>query len=293
MELTIVPRGPFSLAAASRFLGSWEASAGRPEGPPGEERLAFTLDDGRGSVTVGLTQPAPAEVRVRVLAAAGEVDPETLRHQVTRVLSLDGDGDAWAAVGEQDPVIGELQRATDLLRPVLFATPFEAGSYFLIGHRVRMTQARAVMLRLCDALGPELAVDGRRQPCWPDAQTVLRVEPGPGLPPIKVERLRALAAAQLDGRLDAERLRAADPADALADLRKIPGVGPFTAEGILVRGAGTQDRVVPFEPRIRGCVARAYGLPGEPDDAELTRIAKAWTPFRTWAAVLVRSAAKA
>ncbi|MGI8941002.1 MAG: hypothetical protein ACR2H7_03775 [Actinomycetota bacterium] len=57
----------------------------------------------------------------------------------------------------------------------------------------------------------------------------------------KVEQLHAVARAALEGRLDATRLRARPRAEALAELRHLPGIGDFFAELILVRGAGDPD----------------------------------------------------
>ncbi|MHB2019584.1 MAG: hypothetical protein ACYCW6_21790 [Candidatus Xenobia bacterium] len=37
-------------------------------------------------------------------------------------------------------------------------------------------------------------------------------------------------------------------------------------------------------------VAAAYGLPQPPSEAQLTTIAEAWRPFRTWVLVLLRAA---
>jgi DNA-3-methyladenine glycosylase II len=68
--------------------------------------------------------------------------------QVARILSLDADGEAWMAVGERDPVIGELQTAHPGQRPVLFHSPYEAAGWAAIS--ARMPYARAAGIR--DAL---------------------------------------------------------------------------------------------------------------------------------------------
>jgi DNA-3-methyladenine glycosylase II len=39
-------------------------------------------------------------------------------------------------------------------------------------------------------------------------------------------------------------------------------------------------------------VEQLYHLPGPVSDAELGALAEAWKPFRTWAAVLIRAAAR-
>lgn len=116
---------------------------------------------------------------------------------------------------------------------------------------------------------------------------------GPGLTDIKVQRLHALAEAALDGEPDAARLRAL-PADyALAELRALPGIGPFSAELVLIRGAGHPDVFPRHEPRLHRATATAYGLgtPAADDVARLAGIADRWRPYRSGVALLLRAQA--
>jgi len=104
-----------------------------------------------------------------------------------------------------------------------------------------------------------------------------------------LEGLRGgVGAAALDGRLDATRLRAQPLDAALATLRTIRGIGEWSSQHILLRGAGVADAVPLADPRTRVAIRAAYDLPAEPSDDELTAIADAWRPFRMWGFVLVR-----
>ena len=60
----------------------------------------------------------------------------------------------------------------------------------------------------------------------------------PGLFARKIEYLHGVAEAAVQGRLDAARLRQLAREDALEELKRLPGIGHFSAELILVRGAG-------------------------------------------------------
>lgn len=111
----------------------------------------------------------------------------------------------------------------------------------------------------------------------------------PGLTIQEVERLRALAAAANDGMLDAVGLRALPPEEALARLKTLPGIGDFSAQLILLRGAGAPDYLPTAEPRLGRAVARAYRLDHPPSATDLTALAAAWHPYRTWATVLLRA----
>jgi DNA-3-methyladenine glycosylase II len=113
----------------------------------------------------------------------------------------------------------------------------------------------------------------------------------PGLPPVKVERLHALARAALDGRIDARHLQQLERDEALQQLQQLPGIGPFWAWLILVRATGRPDELVTTEPRMRRAVTHYYNLPDLPTDEQLQHLAEPWRPRRTWAAVLFRYAA--
>jgi DNA-3-methyladenine glycosylase II len=84
---------------------------------------------------------------------------------------------------------------------------------------------------------------------------------------------------------------AMEPADALAQLRQLPGIGPAYATLILLRATGVTDVMTFGEPRLPGYVAHFYGTgPGPASQADLERISQAWRPYRTWTAVLIRAA---
>ena len=83
-------------------------------------------------------------------------------------------------------------------------------------------------------------------------------------------------------------LRAQPYDEALAGLTELPGIGPFAAELVLLRGAGQVDRIPRHETRLARAVALAYRLPAPPSGADLDKLSENWRPYRTWVAVLLR-----
>jgi DNA-3-methyladenine glycosylase II len=282
-------RGPFSLATSTRFLegfapATFDGAAGRPL------ELAFPVE--------GVWQTAGVRVRERADGVEGEIvspagaGPELLaavREQVARILSLDVDGSGFSAVGERDPVVAGLQRRYPGLRPVGFWSPYEAAAWAIIGARIRITQAAAIKARMARELGESVSFGGRALSAFPAPQRLASLDGFPGLAGRKPEWLRSLAVAALDGRLDAARLRALPAEEALAQLKELPGIGNFSAELVLLRGAGAPDEVPRHESRLARAVALAYDLPGPPTADELARISGNWKPYRTWATLLLRT----
>lgn len=283
----ITARGPFSLAASTRFLEGFAPARYRPgTGEPGGARLrlAFPVEGTWQTAGVAVTQPGGGTVTAEVTGPA----PPGLRDQLARILSLDVDGSGFAAVGQRDPVVGRLARRYPGLRPVCFSSPYEAACWAVIGHRIRIVQAAAVKERIAAAYGEKRTVAGAKLAAFPPPQVLRDVAGQAGLPPVKAERLRGIAAAALDGYLDGARLRGLEPAAALAGLMRLDGIGPFAAELILVRGAGAPDVFPAAERRLHESMTQLYGLPGAPP-GRLAEVARAWSPYRSWVSLLIRT----
>ncbi|MFF3276725.1 DNA-3-methyladenine glycosylase family protein [Streptomyces chrestomyceticus] len=301
---SLTPTGPFSLASSVRFLMSF-TPASYNHAPDDILRLAFPADDATSVLAATVRQEmeadgVPGTVQAELTAHPGTPTPEkpataepTIdkvgRTQLARILSLDVDGSGFPALGA-DPVMAGLMARYPGLRPVCFHSPYEAAAWAIIGNRIRKTQAAAIKARIAREYGQRTHVSGHVLHAFP-TPTVLRTLPHlPGLTNLKVQRLHALAEAALAGQLDATRLRSL-PADyALAELRALPGIGPFSAELVLIRGAGHPDVFPRHEPRVHQAIAAAYGLSAAAaaDVTQLSKIADRWKPYRSWAAFLLR-----
>lgn len=173
--------------------------------------------------------------------------------------------------------------------------PYEAACWAVISHRIRIVQASAIKARITQRFGIPIAFPVEA----PHAELIAFPAPAAllaadldvvgGLTPTKVTWLRGIAQAALDGRLDPARLRSTPPESALHQLQQIPGIGPFSAELILLRGAGHPDTFPTHEPRLHRAMAALYDVGEDPDAARLASVADRWRPYRTWVAVLLRS----
>ncbi|MBE1501866.1 DNA-3-methyladenine glycosylase II [Amycolatopsis lexingtonensis] len=281
-EITV--HGEFDLAAAARFLTGF-GPAGQPAAEAGALRVAFPLEGAWMPVGAVLRQRSPGEVAVEVHAPPEHV--AAVVAQVRRMCSLDVDGTAFPAAGARDPVVSLLQQLHPGLRPVLFASPYEAACWAVLSHRVWMTQAVRLRRRLTERHGTEVDVGGSPLTSFPAPEVLAKLEFMPGLSGQKMQRLRGIAEAAAAGALDAAALRAMSADDALEQLRLLPGIGRFSAELILIRGAGHPDIFPQDEGRLHEIMRDAYHLP-EAGVPELAEIAEAWAPFRSWVSFLFR-----
>ncbi|MDQ3870002.1 MAG: hypothetical protein M3301_00105 [Chloroflexota bacterium] len=155
--------------------------------PEGDERVA----------SVCVRQPDS----VVVADLYGAVDQGAVARQVERILSLDIDATGFVEVGRRDPVVARLQERYRGLRPVTFFTPYEAAAWSLISHRIQMRQAARIKTRMAEELGPSILIETERWHAFPGPARLRELEAFPGLFGRKVEYLRSVGAAAVDGRL--------------------------------------------------------------------------------------------
>lgn len=280
----IEPSGLFSLRESAEF------GFGQRDAHPfdGVLRHAFCLDGYREHAAVEVRQDEDGLVSCR---SFGATDAEAVRAQVARVLSLDVDAEQFSAIGERDPVIGELQSVARGLRPPLFYSPYEAAVWAIISARRSHQQAARIRDRVAETYGRSFDLAGSALAALPLPERLLEVDEISGLPVDRIPRLHAVARAALAGDLDVARLRELGPQQAMVDVQRLPGIGPFYAGLIVVRACGFVDVLPEGEPRLLDAVGRLYGLGRPAQQAELLEIAERWAPLRTWCAALIRAAA--
>ena len=273
----LVPQGPFDLETEAGRFGGWPRLGDAV-------LMAFPVEGWRSSAAVVMRQRG--DTIQGDVYGAGEADAERAWRQALATVSLDVDGQGFVDIGRRDPIIGRLRAEYGNLRPVLFHSPYEAACAFIIGHRITILQTRRIRQRMAEQAGAPIEVDGTTFNAFPDPRALLRLESFPSVAPAKIERLHDVARAALEGTLDRAWLRSMPEADALMQLRTLPGIGEFFAQGILMRGAGLVDAVTDDDLTPRA-IQLLYGLRERPDRAAVLKRAEAWRPFRMWAVVLL------
>ena len=149
----------------------------------------------------------------------------------------------------------------------------------IVGQQVSVHAARSIWLRL-EALLPSME---------PAAFLALGDEQlrAVGLSGAKVKYGRSLASDIVAGRIDFEALHQLDDAAAIAMLTQAKGIGPWTAEIYLMFAHGRPDIMPGLDLGLVIAAQHLKKLRKRPDAKRLLKIAEAWRPWRSAAALLL------
>jgi DNA-3-methyladenine glycosylase II len=182
-------------------------------------------------------------------------------------LSIADDLAPFYAIGREDaafaPVIAQLYG----YHQVKFLTPFDNAAWAILSQRTPMAAARKAWNALIDRYGSSLTVDGTRYRAFPDAERLATVNPDDLLAVLpnlrKAPYLHAAARAFDD--VDEQWLRTAPYDDVNAWLRRIPGIGEWSATFVLIRALGRMEQSSAEDAALRAA-AKVYGpVAGTPD----------------------------
>ncbi|HEY8377941.1 MAG TPA: DUF488 family protein [Nannocystis sp.] len=245
-SLPLPTRAPFHLEATVRVLqrrdsnpvDRWESGRYLRVLRPGARLVLIEIDD-RGTVD------APD---LRLAIRHGDPSPDERRQLIAlarKILGLDLDPAPLIRLTTATRALRPVALALRGMRPPRFAEWFEAFAGVIPFQQVSLDAGAAIVARLVARLGEPLVHDGRRFDAFPTAEAVaatrLPTLRACGLSARKAEALRDLARAIADGSLTEAAITELPTRDALKTLQALPGIGPWSAALILLRGLGRLD----------------------------------------------------
>lgn len=217
-------------------------------------------------VIVSVTQARADALAVSVTGSTD--DTAQVLASVRRVLGTECDVSDFHHRTRQIPWLAPLARRMRGLKPPRYPTLFEACANAIVFQQVSLHAASAIMRRLILALGTQVEHDGVPLLVFPTMgellaadDTVLRAT---GLSASKLATLRRAGEAISTGTISEAMLEERSSADATLLLRRIKGIGPWTAAVILLRGLGRLDM---FPGNDSGVAANLALIAGERLDA--------------------------
>jgi DNA-3-methyladenine glycosylase II len=105
-----------------------------------------------------------------------------------------------------------------------------------------------------------------------------------GLSEAKAMSIKSLAKSVVRKEIDLFEIHKHDDDKVIELLTSIKGIGPWTAEMILMFSLGRQDIFSKGDLGLRKGIMHLYKLKKLPSDRLMDRLAKRWSPYRTYAA---------
>jgi 3-methyladenine DNA glycosylase/8-oxoguanine DNA glycosylase len=267
-------RPPFDWAGMLAFLAP-RATAGVEIVEGGVYRRTVELDGQPGVIEVASNGSA-----LRVRAPRRHVSRDA-RARVRRLFDLDANPAAITAHLGRHRRLARLVATRPGLRVPGAWDPFELAVRAVLGQQVTVRAATTLAGRLVATFGQPVRDGGRglthlfpRPEALAEAD-VVRI----GMPAARASTIRAVARAAA-GALSVAA--GAGLEDTVARLCAIPGIGPWTAHYIALRGLGMRDAFPAADLGLRRALANGCGVPSA---SALERIAETWRPWRGYAAI--------
>jgi DNA-3-methyladenine glycosylase II len=201
------------------------------------------LETSRGPVVARVAQVNPGELIVTLNGDPREHKPALAL--VKRMLGIERDVAYFNRAAEGISWLSPLAQRMRGVRPPRYPTLWEACVNAVVFQQISLHAASAIMRRLILVLGQCVESEGVSVYAFPTAERFLGAEHdvlrAAGLSLGKLSTLRRVAQALASGALVETMLEDRASPDAIAVLREIKGIGPWTATVILLRGLGRLD----------------------------------------------------
>ncbi|OBG26997.1 DNA-3-methyladenine glycosylase 2 family protein [Mycobacterium sp. 852002-51057_SCH5723018] len=232
----------------------------------------------RGSAVASLT-PAVDHVRCQLMLDDFR-DLTTAIARCRRLLDLDADPEAVIDALSGDPALGAVVKKAPGQRIPRTVDEAELAVRAVLGQQVSTKAASTHASRLVAAYGQRVDdPEGGLTHTFPAVEQLAEIDPiHLAVPKARQRTLSALVAGLADGSvvLDA----GCDWASARSQLLALPGVGPWTAEVIAMRGLGDPDAFPASDLGLR-LAAERLGLPMH--QPTLIEHSARWRPWRSYA----------
>jgi AraC family transcriptional regulator, regulatory protein of adaptative response / DNA-3-methyladenine glycosylase II len=243
VTIRLPTRRPFPAATVLEFIGA-RALDGVEEycaGPRPTYRRVLDIDGRHGIVSVVAGPDADADHVMATISLTDWGDLGTAVQRVRRMLDLDADPQTIDRHLRRVAALAPLVATHPGRRSPASVDAFETVVRAIIGQQVSVAGARTVTNRLVAAIGPTLTIDDPTLTCAFPGPDAVATAPDAALamPTARRDAVRRVAAAVADGtiRLDV----GVDPIEVRERLIELKGIGPWTADYVLMRGLGHPD----------------------------------------------------
>jgi AraC family transcriptional regulator, regulatory protein of adaptative response / DNA-3-methyladenine glycosylase II len=278
--LTLAYRPPFAWERMLEFYRSRTIPGVEGVDTDGYRRTIH-VESGTGLIQVHPASSGHAlEVNVELPDSLGLMQ---VVERVRRMFDLDANMDAIEPTLAADPRMASIVRQLTGMRLPCAWDPFETAVRAIVGQQISVKAARTVLGRIVSRTGTPLNSEnpaGLSQ-CFPTAAAIAEADlQGIGMSDKRIHSLKQLALTvakhprflEIEGSLDAFVQRTT----------ALPGIGPWTAHYIALRGLGEPDAFPAGDLGLAHAL-RQNGV--RPGPKQIMELAEKWRPWRGYAAI--------
>lgn len=271
LALRLPFRPPYDLDAMLEFLAA--------RAIPGVERVeahrywrTIRVDEHCGTIAV---ERLPGENALRCeIDLPGSRALMRVVDRVRRMFDLNADPLEIERTLSCDPQLSAAIARQPGLRVAGAWDPFEIAVRAIAGQQISVKGATGVMGRIARQFGA--MSDGRLYFPAPESLAGLNLGDLP-MPTARARAIRDLARAVLEGRVD---FATPDPARLVEQLKRLPGIGDWTAQYVAMRAANDPDAFLHSDLVLRRVAKERFGI--ETGQA-LQAQSESWRPWRAYA----------
>ncbi|MFD2612087.1 DNA-3-methyladenine glycosylase family protein [Paenibacillus gansuensis] len=253
----------------------------------GEVRRLLRL--GTREVLVAIRSRSDYELGVTVLHGGplSEREQKELRDYLRCWFDIDRDLVPFYALAQNNGLFGEVVRSFYGLRIVGIPDLFEAVCWAVLGQQVNLSFAYTLKERLTTAYGSSFMWEGTLYRMFPTPQQLLAAS-REELGGLQLTRMKAAAIMEVAGRMAAGDL-SRDSLLAMGDfhvmektLLNIKGIGPWTANYVLMRCLGDPGAFPVGDAGLLNAVKQLLNMEKKPTESQLRELFSGWKGWEAY-----------
>ena len=296
--ISLTPVSPYSFELTAAYATHFQGQYGTARYVDGFFQQLLVIQNNRCLISVrspGTFESPELEVRIESADLTEQIVSEA-RSQAGLLMGADQDLSAFYRMAFADETLTPIVKDLAGLHVPQTGSVWEALIFAILGQQISAHVARTLRTLLVQTYG--LSLDTPKGTChsFPKPETLADAGVDE-LRSIKIGVQKAryitdIAAAVVSGELDLEGLRKMPDEEVVRILTGIRGVGPWTAQWLLIRGLGRPDGFPDGDLALRRTLGLVLNADSPLSPQETREYSRRWSPYRSYATAYLFAAAR-